>query len=126
MKGLLERTRRRVPLPPEKAPWRALRRQRQGSFKDRSNLFRGVLSAALVLITSGTLARADAFLGAIPVQYVGPNEELVLDMHRFYQADGAQKLDVRGNDDVEVAWNESAFQLRVRPKKKGLFDVPIV
>ncbi len=80
---------------------------------------------AAVLLAATLFARADAFLGPIPVQYVGPNEELILDMHRFYQPDAGHKLEARASDDVSVRWDEAAFLLHVTAKKKGIFDVPI-
>ena len=71
-------------------------------------------------------ARADsAFLGAIPVQYVAPGEEVTLDMHRFFHAAGKEKLEVKGMDGVEASWDPATFQLRVRAGKRGLYDVPI-
>jgi cyclomaltodextrinase len=78
-----------------------------------------------VLLATSLSARAGAFLGPIPVQYVGPNEELVLDMHRFYQPDSKHKLEARSSDDVSVRWDEAAFQLHVTAKKKGIIDIPI-
>ena len=84
-----------------------------------------LLVVAAFLAPIALFARAAAFLGPIPVQYVGPNEDLVLDMHRFYQPDGAHKLQVRGSDDASVRWDEAAFQLHVTAKKKGIVDIPI-
>jgi hypothetical protein len=34
---------------------------------------------------TATVCAENAFLGSIPVQYVAPGQELVLDMHRFFQ-----------------------------------------
>ncbi len=46
-------------------------------------------------------------------------------MHRFYQPDAGQKLEVRAPDDVDVRWDETTFQLHATAKRKGLFDVQI-
>jgi glycosidase len=56
---------------------------------------------------------------------VAPNEELVLDMHRFFHPAGDAKLTVAKTDDVEVSFDVAAFQLRARAKKAGLFDVQL-
>jgi hypothetical protein len=69
-------------------------------------------------------ARADnTFLGSIPVQYAAPGQELVLDMHRFFQSGSGAKLDVATKDDVGVTFDAASFQLHVRPKKTGLFEI---
>ncbi len=80
---------------------------------------------AIILIATALSATADVFLGPIPVQYIAPNEELILDMHRFYQPAASSKLEVAGTNDVAAKWNETTFQLRVTARKKGLFDLPI-
>jgi cyclomaltodextrinase len=80
--------------------------------------------SVLLFFFLGAAAHAEkAFLGAIPVQFVAPDTELVLDMHRFYQPGRKPKLDFATNDDVELAWDAVAFQLRARAKKKGISDV---
>ena len=68
---------------------------------------------------------AQPFLGAIPVQFVAPGQELVLDMHRFFHPGATAKLDFEANDNVGLAFDSMAFQLRVRPQKAGLFDVEL-
>ena len=59
------------------------------------------------------------------MQYIAPNEELVLDMHRFYEAATGSRLEIQGTNDVDVRWDEGTFQLHVTAKKSGLFDLPI-
>ena len=81
--------------------------------------------ALLLPATAGSVRAEKPFLGAIPVQYVAPNEELVLDMHRFFQTTDKEKLEVHGTDEVEASWNASTFQLWMKAKKGGLYDVPI-
>ena len=81
-------------------------------------------SCFLILAVSLAAASAeDAFLGSIPVQYVASGQEVVLDMHRFFQPVGKAKLDVFTKDDVDVRFDTAAFQLHVRPKKAGLSDI---
>ena len=72
-----------------------------------------------------TLYAENPFLGSIPVQYVAPGQDLVLDMRRFYQPTPAAKLEVTTTDSVDVSFDPAAFQLRVKAKKIGLFDVQL-
>ncbi len=90
-----------------------------------SFLFRAWCCTLLLFATVSLVCAETAFLGAIPVQYVPPNEELVLDMHRFFQTTGKEKLEVHSTDEVKASWDASAFQLRIKAKKGGLYDVPI-
>ena len=89
------------------------------------NIVRLFVAAVILLGTVAKLASAALFLGPIPVQYVAPNEELVLDMHRFYQPDTGSKLEIQGTNDVDLRWDEAAFQLHATAKKSGLFDLSI-
>ena len=89
------------------------------------NIVRLFVAAVILLGTVVKVASAALFLGAIPVQYVAPNEELVLDMHRFYQPDTGSKLEIQGTNDVDIRWDEAAFQLHATAKRKGLFDLSI-
>ena len=59
------------------------------------------------------------------MQYVAPEEEVTLDMHRFFHSTGKETLEVHGTDDVDVSWDPSTFRLRARAKKRGVYDVPI-
>lgn len=71
-------------------------------------------------------ARADkAFLGPIPVQYVAPGKEVVLDMHRFWQPGPDKKLEWNTKDDVDLAFDAAAFQLRAKPRKPGISDIQL-
>jgi cyclomaltodextrinase / maltogenic alpha-amylase / neopullulanase len=79
----------------------------------------------LTLSLSAAEPAGKAFLGAIPVQYVTPNEELVLDMHRFFHPTGNEKLELGKTDDVDVSFDPATFQLRARAKKPGVFNVEI-
>jgi hypothetical protein len=74
---------------------------------------------------TGTVCAENAFLGSIPVQYVVPGQELVLDMHRFFQPAADVKLSFATKDDVDVAFDQATFQLRARAKKIGLSDVQL-
>jgi glycosidase len=76
-----------------------------------------------IATVSAAAPAARPFLGAIPVQYVAPGKELVLDMHRFYQPGRETKLDFATRDDVDLSFDAATFQLRARTKKTGLFDV---
>ena len=78
----------------------------------------------LAAIASGA-DTARPFLGAIPVQFVAPGQELILDMHRFFHPGASAKLDFGTNDNVDLAFDSTTFQLRVRPQKAGLFDVEL-
>ena len=82
-----------------------------------------VSSCFLFLVLSVAAYGEKAFLGAIPVQYVAPNEELVLDMHRFFQPGENPKLAFTTKEDVDLAWDAAGFQLHARTKKTGLCDV---
>ena len=62
------------------------------------------------------------FLGPIPVQYVAPGAEIVLDMHRFYEP-GKTELEFTATKEIDIVFDKKAFQLRARVKKPGLADV---
>jgi glycosidase len=81
--------------------------------------------AVATLNLSAAEPAGKAFLGAIPVQYVAPNEELVLDMHRFFHSVGHEKLELGKTDDVTASYDAAAFQLRARAGKPGIFDIGI-
>ena len=76
----------------------------------------------LAFFPVGTRAETP-FLGSIPVQYIAPNEELVLDMHRFFQPGKSPRLEFETKDDVDLAFDVAAFQLRARVKQKGLCNI---
>ena len=70
------------------------------------------------------IAEAKApFLGAIPVQYVAPGEEAVIDAHRFFQPGDNEKLEFSPNNDVDLSFDAATFQLRAKAKRPGLFDI---
>jgi len=71
------------------------------------------------------VAAKEPFLGAIPVQYAAAGEEVVIDTHRFFQPTNNEKLEFAPNENVDLAIDSAAFQLRVKPKKPGLFDVEL-
>ena len=78
----------------------------------------------LVLSLNVAFAEGEkTFLGAIPVQYVAPGKEVVLDMHRFYQSGAKSKLDFATKDDVDLAFDAASLQLHARPKKSGLSEI---
>jgi len=80
----------------------------------------------ILMVATAVAAQPDRiFLGSIPVQYVAPNQEVVLDMHRFFQPAGT-KLEIVSKESVDVAFDAQALQLRVRTSKIGLSDVPLV
>jgi cyclomaltodextrinase len=81
--------------------------------------------AVATLNLSAAEPAGKAFLGAIPVQYVAPNEELVLDMHRFFQPAGNDKLELGKTNDAVASYDPATFQLRVRAGKPGIFDIAI-
>lgn len=82
-----------------------------------------------VLCTAGALpARAALpFLGAIPVQYVNPGEELVLDMHRFYQPGDKPLLALPESPDYAAHFDPATFELHVKPTATTprLYDLPL-
>lgn len=88
-------------------------------------LFRLICPFLFLCASAASPHAGESFLGAIPVQYVAPNEDLILDMHRFYQAGDKDRLQVEGTAELEVSWEPSIFQLRVRAKKEGLYDLPL-
>jgi hypothetical protein len=59
---------------------------------------------ASLCTTSGA---ATALLGSILVQYVAANQELVLDMRRFFQPGDSPKLDFSALDDSGVDWHRN-------------------
>jgi hypothetical protein len=63
----------------------------------------------LFLILPVIAAGKTPFLGAIPVQYVAPDQEIVLDLHRFFQPADNEKLDFVPNDYVDLAIDAAAF-----------------
>lgn len=88
------------------------------------------VAGCLVLVLSLSIAAAadpagKPFLGAIPVQYVAPNEEVTLDMHRFFYATGKEKLEIGKKDGVTASFDPATFQLKARAAKGGLYDVEI-
>jgi cyclomaltodextrinase / maltogenic alpha-amylase / neopullulanase len=82
-------------------------------------------SAFLVLGFLSPIHAESTFLGPIPVQYIPPDKDLVLDMHRFFHPAGA-KLEISTKDDVDVAFDAASFQLHARTKKIGLTDVELI
>jgi cyclomaltodextrinase len=88
-------------------------------------IFRLAVPLLFLLASAAGAHAGNSFLGAIPVQYLAPNEDLAIDMHRFYQAGDKDQLQVEGTPDVDVSWDPSAFQLHVRAKKEGLYDLPL-
>jgi cyclomaltodextrinase / maltogenic alpha-amylase / neopullulanase len=78
------------------------------------------------LLATLTADAAETFLGPIPVQYIAPDKELVLDMHRFYQPSGKPDLQFATKDDVDLAFDAASLQLRARVKKPGLVDIDIL
>jgi glycosidase len=87
------------------------------------SLFQVVALLLLLVATTGNIRAGNSFIGAIPVQYVAPKEDLVLDMHRFYQAGEKDELQVEGIPELQASWDPTAFQLRVRVNKEGLYDL---
>ncbi|MEY2546952.1 MAG: hypothetical protein QOG48_2069 [Verrucomicrobiota bacterium] len=82
-------------------------------------------SISFLLLAIVSAPGAEAFLGPIPVQYVAPDKELVLDMHRFYQPAGKPDLQFTTKDDVDLAFDAASLQLRARVHGRGLFDVAL-
>jgi len=77
----------------------------------------------LLLILPGIVYGKEPFLGAIPVQYVSPDQELVIDTHRFFQPANNEKLEFSPTDGVDLSIDNAAFQLRAKVMRAGLFDV---
>jgi 1,4-alpha-glucan branching enzyme len=99
-------------------------------FKKQPLLSRGSLQLSwfsfFLVAAVATNARTEQpFLGPIPVQFVTPGKKLVLDMHRFFHPGASAKLDFETNDHIGLAFDSTAFQLRARPQKAGLFDVEL-
>ena len=96
--------------------------------------FLPLLLAAALLISLPSV-RADespswAFLGPIPVQYVNPGEELVLDLHRFYapETPAAPLFSVAASPAYTARFDPATFQLHVKPTATtpGLLEIPVV
>jgi hypothetical protein len=91
----------------------------------RRSLQPGWFCFFLVAAVATSARTEQPFLGPIPVQFVNPGQEFVLDMHRFFHPSGKFKLDYQVRKDVDVVFDGASFQLRVRPTKVGLFDIPL-
>ena len=90
----------------------------------RLNLFAGSL---LVLVCQQlNAATSPAFIGPIPVQYIAPGAQLVLDMHRFYQPSDDSKLIIDAPADAAVTFDPTSFELRASASKPGIVDIPLV
>ncbi len=59
----------------------------------RGSLQLSGFSFFLVTAVASSADTAQPFLGAIPVQFVAPGQELVLDMHRFFHPGATAKLE---------------------------------
>ena len=94
--------------------------------KTKTCLVWSVLCCVAALIPNGIAAESQSvFLGPIPVQHLAPDQELVFDMHRFFQPAEKVKLQTATKKDVEAIFDETAFEFRVRAKKVGLFDIQL-
>jgi hypothetical protein len=91
----------------------------------RGSLQLSWFSFFLLTAIASSADTAQPFLGAIPVQFVAPGKELVLDMHRFLHPSGKFQLGYQVRQDVDLVFDGASFQLRVRPTKAGLFDIPL-
>ena len=93
----------------------------------KSDIVKLVRSIALIFFSLAAVAQIRAerpFLGPIPVQYAAADQDLILDMRRFFHPAGS-KLEISPNPDVNVAFDAATLQLRVRPKKPGLSDIQL-
>jgi hypothetical protein len=71
----------------------------------RGSLRLSLFSFFLLTAIAGGADTAQPFLGAIPVQFVAPGQELVLDVHRFFHPGATAKLDFETNA-RSVRWSE--------------------
>ena len=74
---------------------------------------------------TGSIAADDTFLGAIPVQYVGADQEVVLNLHRFFNPAGA-RLEIAPKPGVAIAWDAQSLELRIRAGKPGLSNLQLL
>ena len=79
-----------------------------------SRLRPGARVAPLLVLVGASAAAADTFLGPIPVQHVARGDELVLDLHRFYEPEGQPKLTIKSASSVQAQFDPKKFQLRVK------------
>lgn len=91
----------------------------------RSSVRLNWFSLFLLTALAASAHAEQPFLGAIPVQFVAPGQELVLDAHRFFHPGSSAKLNFETKDDISLAFDPTAFQLRVRSQKAGLYDVEL-
>ncbi len=98
--------------------------RKQTLLSGKSLLFSSLAVFLFVAIVAPAPAE-NVFLGSIPVQYVAPDEELVLDMHRFFQPSDGAKLTATSTSDVDVSFDPTTFQLLARTKKAGIFNVEL-
>src|SRR5581483_3198697 len=89
----------------------------------KSPTVKTIYAFSFLLLATLMAHGAATFLGPIPVQYIAPDKELVLDMHRFYQPAGKPDLEFTTKDDVDLAFDAASLQLRARVHGRGLFDV---
>jgi cyclomaltodextrinase / maltogenic alpha-amylase / neopullulanase len=80
-------------------------------------------AVTLIVLSASAFGQNKPFLGPIPVQYVQPNTDVTLDMHRFYLPSRDTKLDFATKDDVDLAFDAASLQLHARTKKNGLAEV---
>jgi len=93
----------------------------------------GRLLLALTLVAAGLCeageTHAPSYVGWIPMQCVRAGDELVLDMHRFYNPAPGDRVKLPSGDDPRFTakFDEAKFELRVaiQPDAKGLIEIPI-
>ena len=89
------------------------------------SLCRGWFAFVVIVASAAGAHSKQPFLGPIPVQFVAPGQEVVLDMHRFFQPGSDITLNFKTTDDVALNFDPTAFELRVRPQKRGIFDIEL-
>lgn len=69
------------------------------------------------------------YLGWIPIQYVSPGSEVVLDMRRFFNpgSDGRLQLPSKAGGGYQAAYDPSTFELRIRVEADatGFLEIPL-